>query len=167
MLRPPEPIGERHDVAPFDCGKPALDSWLKERALANHRQGFSAVMVVGDDNRVVGYYALAPTSVDRAFMPRSLRGGQPPNPVPALLLGQLAVDKTWAARGVGAALLAHALRRSLAAAELIGGRAVVVRAIDDEAAAFWARRGFLPSRSDPRLLLRSLADIAAAIAEAR
>ena len=123
-------------------------------------------MVVHEDNRVVGFYALAPTAVLPAAMPRSLRGGQPPNPVPALLLGQLAIDLDWKGQGVGSALLAHALRRSLAAAALIGGRALVVRAIDDEAAAFWRRRGFRPSRDDEMVLFRSLADIAAAVAAA-
>jgi hypothetical protein len=60
-------------------------------------------------------------------------------------------------------LLKHALHRSVAAANLIGGRALVVNAIDAEAADFWRRRGFVPSRDEPFVLFRSLADIAASI----
>ncbi len=163
MLSAPEPVAAHHEIDAFFCGKPALDAWLKTRALANQRNGFAAVMVVHEANRAAGFYALAPTAVLPAPMPRSLRTGQPPNPVPCLLLGQLATDRQWAGRGLGTALLAHALRRSVRAAELVGGRALVVKAIDDEAAAFWRRRGFRPSRDDDEVLFRSMADIVEAL----
>jgi GNAT superfamily N-acetyltransferase len=166
MLSAPEPIEARHEVGAFSCGKPALDNWLKTRAFANQRNGFAAVMVVHEKNRVGGFYALAPTAILPASMPRSFRTGQPPNPVPCLLLGQLATDLKWAGRGVGTALLADALRRSVRAADLVGGRALVVKAIDVEAAEFWRRRGFQPSRDDEMILFRALADIARAIREA-
>ena len=166
MLSAPEPIAAHHQTDAFSCGKPALDDWLKTRALSNQRNGFAVVMVAHEANRVAGFYALAPTAVFPAAMPRSLRTGQPPNPVPCLLLGQLACDLRWAGRGLGTALLAHALRRSLRGAALVGGRALVVKAIDDEAAAFWRRRGFRPSRDDDKLLFRSIADIAASVRQA-
>jgi GNAT superfamily N-acetyltransferase len=166
MLSAPEPIEARHEVGAFSCGKPALDNWLKTRAFANQRNGFASVMVVHEKNRVAGFYALAPTAILPASMPRSLRTGQPPNPVPCLLLGQLATDLKCAGRGVGTALLADALRRSVRAADLVGGRALVVKAIDVEAAEFWRRRGFQPSRDDEMILFRALADIARAIREA-
>ena len=163
MLSAPESISAHHEIESFSCGKPALDNWLKTRAIGNQRNGFAAVMVVHENHRVACYYALAPTAVLPASMPRGLRTGQPPNPVPCLLLGQLATDTDWAGKGLGTALLAHALRRSLRAAELVGGRALVVRAIDDEAAAFWRRRGFVPSKDDPMVMFRGIADIAAAV----
>jgi GNAT superfamily N-acetyltransferase len=95
-----------------------------------------------------------------------IRTGQPPDPVPCLLLGQLATDSDWAGKGIGSGLLKHALHRCAAAARLIGGRALIVNAVDDEAAAFWARRGFLPANDDPLTLFRSIADIAASIGTA-
>jgi GNAT superfamily N-acetyltransferase len=164
VLSAPEPLTAAHDVASFSCGKPALDRWLKTRALADQEKGFTAVVVVHEAGRVVGYYGLVPTAVLPATMPRGVRTGRPPNPVPCLLLGQLATDIGWAGRGIGTALLADALRRCVAGAALIGGRAVVVNALDEEAARFWARRGFLPSRDDPLVLFRSISDIAASSA---
>jgi len=166
-LSAPEPITAAHDVSEFSCGKPALDRWLQKRALSNQEKGFTAVIVVHEAQRVVGYYGLAPTAIVPGHLPRSIRTGQPPDPVPCLLLGQLATDQKWAGRGIGTGLVKHALERCVEAAGLIGGRALVVNAVDKEAAAFWRRRGFVPSRDDPLVLFRSIADIAASISSAR
>jgi GNAT superfamily N-acetyltransferase len=159
----PEPLTAAHDVSAFSCGKPSLDRWLQMRALSNQEKGFTAVMVIHENCRILGYYGLAPTSIVPAQLPRSIRTGQPPDPVPCLLLGQLATDQNWTGKGIGTGLLKHALQRCVTAARLIGGRALVVNAVDDEAAAFWNRRGFAPSKDDPLILFRSIAEIAASI----
>ncbi len=166
-LSTPEPLTAAHDVSEFTCGKPTLDNWLKTRALSNQERGFTAVLVVHEAGRVVGYYGLAPTAVVPGALPRSIRTGQPPDPVPCLLLGQLATDTAWVGRGIGTGLVKHALERCVTAAALVGGRALMVNAIDDEAAAFWRRRGFMPSRDDPLILFRSIAAIASSLEEAR
>jgi GNAT superfamily N-acetyltransferase len=152
-----ELLNAGHDVSQFSCGKPSLDHWLKTRALANQQKGFTVVMVVHVAGRVVGYYGLAPTAIVPATLPRAIRTGQPPNPVPCILLGQLATDRAWGGRGIGLGLFNHALARS------VNGAALIVNAIDDEAAAFWRRRGFLPSKDDALVLFRSIADIAASL----
>ena len=120
-------------------------------------------MVVREQGRVVGYCGLAPTAIVPSALPRSIRTGQPPDPVPCLLLGQLATDQDWSGQGIGTGLLKRALGRCVAAARLVGGRSLVVKAIDEEAAAFWRRRGFLPSKDDPAVLFRPMVDIAAAV----
>ena len=159
----PEPLTPAHILDEFSCGKPSLDRWLKTRALSNQEKGFTAVLVVHEAKRVAGYYGLAPTAIVPSRLPRSIRTGQPPDPVPSLLLGQLATDRNWIGKGIGTGLLKHALQRCVTAAGLIGGRALIVIAVDEEAAAFWARRGFLPSKDDPLILFRSIADIAASL----
>jgi GNAT superfamily N-acetyltransferase len=165
-LSEPETLNELHDVSHFSCGKPALDNWLKSRALANQQRGFTVVMIVHDDGLVAGYYGLAPSAVVSSIMPRSIRTGRPPSPVPCLLLGQLAVDTSFADRGIGSGLLKHALQRCVAGAALAGGRALIVNAVDSEATSFWRRRGFLPSKDDPLMLFRSIADVAESLARA-
>ncbi|MFQ6161828.1 GNAT family N-acetyltransferase [Sinorhizobium meliloti] len=165
MLSVPEPLSAAHDVSQFSCGKPSLDHWLKTRALTKQERGFTAVLVVHEEGRAVGYYGLAPTAVVPSVLPRSIRTGQPPDPVPCLLLGQLATDTQWAGLGIGTGLAKHALQRCVRAASLIGGRAVMVNAIDVEASLFWQRRGFTPSKEDPFVLFRSISAIAASFAE--
>ena len=164
-IAPPEPLNADHDLSAFDCGKSALNGWLRTYALANQTRGFTRVMVIREDARVIGFYGLAPTAVPPAILSRKVRTGRPPDPVPCILFGQLAVDKAYAGKGIGSSLLRHALERCVAGAEAIGGRAVIVRAIDGEAEAYWKACGFIPSISDSSTLFRSIDDIAAWLAQ--
>ena len=161
-LSAPEPLTKLHDVSGFSCGKPALDHWLKTRALSNQEKGFTAVLVVHEAGRVVGYYGFGTAAVVPSILPRSVRTGQPPDRVPCLALGQLATDIGWAGRGIGTGLVRHTVRRCIQA-ELIGGRALMVNSVDAEAARFWYRHGFLPTRDYPLILFRSIAAIAASL----
>ncbi len=166
-LSAPEPLTPAHDLSHFSCGKPILDHWLQNRALSNQQKGFTAVMVVHDHGRVAGCYGLAPTAVVPTVLSRAVRTNQPPDPVPCLLLGQLATDQGRAGEGIGTGLLKHALERCVQAASLIGGRALLVRAVDEGAAQFWQRRGFIPSKDDDLTLFRPMSAIAASVADAR
>lgn len=111
--------------------------------------------------RVIGFYGLAPTAIPPNVLSRAIRTGQHPDLVPCILLAQLAVDEGWARRGVGVGLLKNALIRCMAGAAMIGGRAVIVRAIDTEAEQFWQKHGFRPSKDDNSTLFRSMTDIEA------
>ncbi|WP_315856768.1 hypothetical protein [Rhizobium leguminosarum] len=84
-----------------------------------------------------------------------------PNRSPCLLIGQLAVDHRQVGRGVGTALAKYVFRRCVAGADLVGGRAIVVRAVDEEAERFWQSWGFIPSLDNQSLLLRPMTDIRA------
>ena len=150
-LSEPELLNEEHTLADFDCGKPSLDHWLKTRALSNQTKGFTAVLVVHEAKQVVGFYGLAPSAVAPSVLPRSIRTGQPPDPVPCLLLGQLATDRAWSGRGIGTGLVKHALQRAVAAVQLIGGRALMVHAVD----AFFD--GVMVNADDPDLRRNRLA----------
>ena len=148
-----------HDTSQFDCGKPALNKWLQNHALSNQRHGFTRVIVVCSGKRVVGFYGLAPTAVDPSIFPRRVRTGQPPKKLPAILIGQLAVDIKFSGRGLGAGLLHHALERAAAGARLLAGRAVLVDAIDEEAKKFWQTNGFRSLPDNGSVLFRSVDDI--------
>lgn len=125
-------------------------------------------MVVYENKRVAGgYYGLAPTAIVPGRLPRSIRTGQQPDPVPCLLLGQLATDAGWKEKGIGIGLVSHSLRRCVAAASLFGGRALIVDAVNAEATAFCARHGFIVSKNHPLVLFRSIADIPVSISAAR
>ena len=137
-----ELLNSRHNVTEFDCGMhPSLTEWLKRFAMMNQASGDTRTYVVHREWKVVGYYSLAPGSVARKeATARASKAA--PEPVPVVLLARLAVDRREQGQGLGAALLKDALRRAYAGAQIIGGRALVVHAIDAEAAAFYRRYGF-------------------------
>jgi len=153
----PEHVTPEHDLAAFDSGIPALDDWLKRRALANEETGASRTYVVRAGSRVVGYYALATGGVAQAAATGRVRRNMP-DPVPVMLLGRLAVDRAYQDRGLGAGLLRDAILRTLQAADLAGIRAILVHAISEEAKRFYERHGFVESPVDPMTLMITVAD---------
>jgi GNAT superfamily N-acetyltransferase len=137
-----ELLASNHDVSQFDCGKHvSLSDWLKRFARMNQASGDTRTYVVHRNLRVVGYYSLAPGSVSRKVA-TARASKSAPEPIPIVLLARLAIDKEEQGQGLGSALLKDALQRAYAGAEIIGGRAVLVHAIDAEAAAFYREYGF-------------------------
>jgi len=154
-LTPPQPIAPDHDLSRFDSGRPVLDDWLRQRAIRNERAGSSRTYVVCDASRVVGYYCLATGAVDIARAPGRVRRNMP-DPIPVMLMGRLAVDRTAQGTGLGRALLKDAILRTLKAADIAGMRALLVHALDDHAAGFYRHNGFLVSPIDPLVLMLPL-----------
>ena len=133
-----------------------MSAWLSKRALANAVTGASRTYVVCDEQRrVVGYYALAAGSIAADAAPGRLRRNMP-DPLPVIVLGRLAVHSDWSGRGIGSGLLKDAMLRSIQAAELIGVRALLCHAIDEEAKAFYLKHGFAESPLDPLMVLVGL-----------
>ena len=160
-LGPPGPLAPRHDIAQFSSGVPTLDAWLRGKSRLNEARGGARTYVVGDGDRVAGFYSLAASAVERRRVSSRVGRGMP-DPIPVILLGQLAVDENHQGRGLGSDLLIDAARRALAAADVIGARAVVVQAIDDTAAAFYRRFGFRPfSDREPLMLLLRTSELTA------
>lgn len=153
----PAHLTPEHDLAAFDSGVPALDDWLKRRALANEETGASRTYVVSTGSRVVGYYALATGGVAQATATGRVRRNMP-DPVPVMILGRLAVDRAWQGRGIGQGLLRDAILRTLQAAEIGGIRALLVHAISENAKRFYERHGFAASPVDPMTLMLTVAD---------
>lgn len=148
-LRRPSPLDPaRHSREPFDSGEPALDEWLRRYAGQNRRQDTAATWVITDhSNAVVAYASVAITGIDRSTAPPSLVKGAP-DPIPALLLGRLAVDKRHANLGVGTALAAHVLATAVELNEKAACRAVIVTALNKNARTWWQRLGFHPFYPD-------------------
>ena len=161
-----EPLTAEHDVTSFSCGNSALDGWLRLRALRNQITGDSRSFVQAENGRVIGFYALSTASAARVGLPGALRRN-PPDPVPLLLLGQLAVGRDWQGRGLGAALLRDAGRRAAGALRHVGFRAMATHPIDDRAAAFYCRYGWAPiPDSRPPLMVLPVQLLLAALAAA-
>lgn len=157
-LSAPVSLRPDHHLHDFSCGIPELDMWLRERALRNEKQDASRTFVLCRGARVVGYYALAASSVARLDAPKSLARNTP-DPIPVLLIGRLAIDQSEQGSGLGGALLRDALIRCLRTAETIGARAVMVDAISDEAVTFYQKYECRASPLSPRLLFLPMAYI--------
>lgn len=152
-LGAPVPLTAGHDTSCFACRRSSLNTWLVKRALANAVSGASRTYVVcAAEGRVVGYYALSAGSIAAAAASGRLRRNMP-DPLPVIVLGRLAVDTEWAGLGVGSGLLKDAVIRSIQASALIGVRALLCHAIDDEAVSFYAKHGFVASPVEPLTLM--------------
>ena len=137
-----ELLATSHDLAEFDCGAhPSLNDWLKRFARMNQASGDSRTYVVHRKLTVVGYYSIAPGGISKKEATQRASKSAP-DPIPIILLARLALDKGEQGQGLGSALLKDALLRASAGAEIIGGRAILVHAIDAEAAAFYRKYGF-------------------------
>lgn len=154
-----EPLGPEHDRAAFRCGEPALDAYLRERAMQDLRRRIARVYVARGDHSgaVVGYYTLSAASFRRDDLPADVAKRLPHYPVPAAILGRLAVDQHYQGQGIGGQLLLDAFGRVLAASRLLAVQAVIVEAISDDAKAFYERHGFQPFPDQPRRLYIPLA----------
>lgn len=155
MLSAPTLLAEAHQLDAFDCGNIALGDWLRKRARPNHASGASRTYVVADGDRVVGYYCLSSGALQSGDAPGALRRNMP-DPIPMVVLGRLAIDRTWQGKGLGVALLQDAILRTMQAAEILGIRGILVHAISDEAKVFYERYCFTSSPNNPLTLVISL-----------
>jgi GNAT superfamily N-acetyltransferase len=153
-----ESLADDHDRAAFACGNATLDVFLRTQAGQYSRKGVGRTFVaVRPPARVViGFYTLAASSIEFQNFPKALSKRLPKHPVPMILLGRLAVDGTARGKGLGGDLLIDALSRSLRIADELGVFAVHVHAIDEAAAAFYARHGFQPLPDQPQHMLLPL-----------
>ena len=113
---------------------------------------------MGSEARVVGYYCLAAGAVSRATAPGSTKRNMP-EPIPIVVLGRLAVDRTLQGKGLGRSMLRDAILRTIQAAAIAGIRAILVHAISEDARRFYERHGFHASPIDPMTLMLTVAEI--------
>lgn len=157
-LRSPESLGSQHRLDGFDCGKRALNEWLVRHAHQAQSSGSAKTFVVADDDRVAGYFSLTVGQIDTFDVPERFRKGMGQCPLPVVILARLAVSRPDQGRGIGFGLLQDAIRRTFLIAEQAGIRAMLTHPIDDEAAKFYIRFGFIQSPLREQQLLLLLKD---------
>lgn len=155
----PRPIEATDNTTDFDSGEESLDRYLADRALTNHLADLGRCYVCTDTDteKVLGYYTLSAVAVEHAYPPRKVRRNAP-NPVPAVLMGRLAIDAKAQGSGLGRFLVRDAILSTLAAADRIGVRILLVHALHEQAATFYEKHGFKRSPTDPLHLYLLLAD---------
>jgi GNAT superfamily N-acetyltransferase len=155
-----ERLSEAHDPTSFACGNEALDRYLREQAGQDLRRRLAAVFFLCESsaNAVRGYYTLSACQVDPRSLPADLARRLPHRPVPAALIGRLAVDLHFRGRSLGGALLADALIRAAGGSREIGAMSVVVGAKEDQARAFYEHYGFRRFTDDQYRLFLSILD---------
>ena len=153
-----EPLGSHHDRAAFSCGEPALDSYLQRQASQDIRRRVAQAFVAlgGAPGKIAGYYSLSAASFEKEELPPVLAKRLPHYPVPAAILGRLAVDRACQGQGLGEILLLDAVRRVVRASAMLVVYALIVDAKTDRAAAFYERYGFRTFASIQRRLFLPL-----------
>jgi ribosomal protein S18 acetylase RimI-like enzyme len=155
-------LDSRHDRAGFRCGVVALDDYLQKRARQDVKRRVSRVFAATareHPDTIVGYYTLSSLSIELESLPEFRARKLPRHPVPAALLGRLAVDCRAQGQGVGRMLLVDALKRTLAVSDEIAIYAMVVDAINEQAQGFYEQFGFLPLGSGGRRLFLPLQSV--------
>ncbi|MCG6867823.1 MAG: GNAT family N-acetyltransferase [Gammaproteobacteria bacterium] len=152
-----EPLNRNHNRTVFSCGIESLDRYLKRQAGQDMKRRVSRVFVVRspeDERQVLGFYSLSALSIDLSVLPEVVAAKLPRHPVPAALIGRLAVDLSAQEIGIGKMLLADAIKRTLAVSDDIAIYAMVVDAINEQAKSFYERYGFVRlTFGDSRLFL--------------
>jgi GNAT superfamily N-acetyltransferase len=168
------PLEEQDEVEGFDCGDEALNGYLKRHAWTNQAKSSIGVSYVAADETaprtVPGYFTLAMASAARDAFPKKYVRGLPLCDLPLILLARLAVDRRFAGKGLGHALISEAFRISLGAAVEIGCRCIVTDAYRDRTG-WYARYGFVPiegsADSGPQRMFLDIRTIRAAIEASR
>ncbi|MGA2491996.1 MAG: GNAT family N-acetyltransferase [Roseiarcus sp.] len=160
-LSAPVPVNAEHDLSAFDCGESALNDWLRHRGLKNDGRS-SRTYVVCESSRVVAYFCISAGAVERAAAPGKIRRNAPDS-IPVSVIGRLAVSRDHTGRGLGADILADALRRIAVASQSIGIGAVLVQAKDDAAKRFYMKCAeFIEYPADSRTLFLPIETVVAA-----
>jgi GNAT superfamily N-acetyltransferase len=148
-----------HELSGFDCGNEELNRWLVDHALASQKADLARTYLLLDEGAVVGYVSLTTGSIRREAAPKRYTRGMPRHPIPTILIARLAVDQRHQGQRSGSRLLAEALRLAVAASDTAAARLVVVDAIDEQAAGFYRRWGFIDVPDNPTRLFRKVSDI--------
>ena len=149
-LTPPRPLSGDDDRETFDCGRESINQWFRRHAWRNQQSGATRTNVVcdADTGAIVGFVTLSAAQIERAFLPKPAQRNQP-DPLPAVLLGQLAVDRRYQGLGYARALMWFALTTAVRFSKDVGCFGVLTHPLDDGLRAFYRRFGFEDLPFDP------------------
>lgn len=150
----------------FDCGEPALNEWLRSRAVKNETTGASRTFVTieAESGEVAGYYCLSASALALEDAPGRVKRNMP-SPIPVILIGRLAVDSRFKRHGLGVSLLQDAVLKGVEVSRILGARAFVVDALSEDAERFYRKFGFeLMPPAAKRAMFLLVADAEATIA---
>ncbi len=151
QITAPRPLAKSDDRPAFDCGHAALNHWFHRHAWGNERDNASRTYVMVDEeiNKVVGYVTLATGQIEREFLQKSKQRNMP-NPVPVLILGQLAIDINYQGRGIGSDLLQFAFQLAVTTSHSVGTVGVLTHPLYSDVQGFYERWGFAELIGDPK-----------------
>lgn len=158
----------RHDRAAFTCGTDRIDNFLKITASKYLAGDIGRIWVVveKDGGRLVGFYAVGPHSIDASELEPEMKKRLPNyDCIAAYYLSMIGTHSDVQGKGVGSLLLADALKRCVQASKQMGGRFVVLDAVNDDAAKLYGRFDFIALPSVPGRMVVSIAKLRATEAE--
>ena len=153
------PLNAAHARAGFHCNVEALDQYFHKQAGQDIRRRISRIFVAAlPDNpkEVMGYYSLSTLSIELRQLPEKLAKKLPKHPVPAALIGRLAVSKNAQGCGIGKMLLVDAIKRTLSVSDQIAIYAMVVDVINENVKGFYEQFGFARLSDDSHRLFLPL-----------
>lgn len=148
-----------YDRSLFNSGSEPLDRYFKQQVTQDIRRKVASCFVaLVDGNCIAGYYTLSAMSFLLDDLPQEMIKKLPRYPsVPAIRMGRLAVHQDFQGQGLGGALLADALERSVRCD--IAAYALVVDAKDHQAVNFYRRHGLTAFADNPMTLFLSLSSV--------
>jgi GNAT superfamily N-acetyltransferase len=155
-----EALAKHHDRSAFSCGTPALDIYIKQMAWQDLERRTASVFVAANESKVVGFYSLSATAISHQSLPSEILKKLPKYPIPAVLLGRLAVDEAYQGKNIGKILLVNAMKRALSASGVVGMYALVVDAKNEQAREFYQHFGFISLVDFPMRLFLPMDTIA-------
>lgn len=163
-----EPLGD-HDRAAFSCWNAALDQYIREQASQDIKRGLATVFVITakeDPKTILSYYTLSSRELKLEQLPSEIakKAGEYGH-VGVTLLGRMAVAEKCKGSGLGALALMNALEKSLTTTKDVASWAVFVEAIDDDAASFYRKYGFIELPEDKHKLFLPMKTIAKLFSE--
>ncbi len=146
----PRPLRQDDDRLAFDCGRDSLNQWFRRHAWHNQESNVSRTNIVCDavTGAIAGYVTLSAAQIERGHLPKAAQRNRP-DPIPAVLLGQLAVDRNHQGMGYATSLLLFALTTAVRLSRDIGCFGVLTHPLDDGVRAFYRRFGFEELPFDP------------------